>query len=76
MTAQEPITIARDVLFSNSLFVSDHLHGTEICDCWLAIDGAILPGVRIGRPRVIGAIGVVTHGIPGHSIAAGVRAPC
>ena len=47
----------------------------EIGDgCWLGINVAIMPGVRIGRLSVIGANAVVTEDIPEYSVAAGVPA--
>jgi acetyltransferase-like isoleucine patch superfamily enzyme len=47
----------------------------EIGDgCWLGINVAVMPGVRIGRQCVIGANAVVTEDVPDYSIAAGVPA--
>ncbi|CAN0617667.1 Acetyltransferase [Burkholderia multivorans] len=43
-------------------------------DCWLGINVAIMPGVRIGRGCVVGANSVVTRDLPPYAIAAGVPA--
>lgn len=43
-------------------------------DVWLGANCVILPGVTIGNNVVIGAGSVVTHDIPGNSVAVG--SPC
>lgn len=43
-------------------------------DVWIGMGCIIMPGVTIGRSSVIGAGSVVTHDIPGYSIAYGT--PC
>ncbi len=43
-------------------------------DVWLGFGVIVLDGVRIGKGSVIGAGAVVTHDIPGGSVAAGIPA--
>ncbi|MCY0856211.1 acyltransferase [Cupriavidus sp. D39] len=43
-------------------------------DCWIGVNVAIMPGVRIGRGCVIGANSVVTRSLPEYSIAVGAPA--
>lgn len=43
-------------------------------DCWLGINVAVMPGVRIGRGCVVGANSVVTRDLAPYSIAVGAPA--
>lgn len=43
-------------------------------DCWIGVNVAIMPGVRIGRGCVVGANSVVTRSLPEYSIAVGAPA--
>ncbi len=51
---------------SNAVVVDD--------DCWIGINVAVMPGVRVGKGAIVGANSVVTKDVAPYSVVAGVPA--
>ena len=63
--------LGEDNMITGPLYVlkASHIHIKE--NAWIGANATILPGITIGKNSIVGAGSVVTHDVPGNSVAVG-----